>query len=262
MIMFILPAREGLHWRRWYFSDLSLGGIPKPFFDSGFRSCRIISDISIEDYTMDQNAGFILEVFSDYVWPWCYFITGRVERLKEEYEIGIRWIAFPLHPETPEEGMSLEELFKGRGIDLPASMGRLEKVATELGLPWGRRTRTYNSRRAQELGKWAEASGQGDEFHMAVFHAYFADGRNIADISVLKEIVGKIGLDGRTAELVLAEKTFKEAVDHDWEYSRTCGITAVPTFMVDGRRVIGAQPYQALADLVTAAGGKIRDLTS
>ena len=141
-------------------------------------------------------------------------------------------------------------------------MGRLEKVAAELGLPWGRRTRTYNSRRAQELGKWAEASGQGDEFHMAVFHAYFADGRNIADISVLKEIVGKIGLDGRTAEQVLAEKTFKEAVDHDWEYSRTCGITAVPTFMVDGRRVIGAQPYQALADLVTAAEGKIRDLTS
>ena len=158
--------------------------------------------------------------------------------------------------------MSLEELFKGRGLDLPAAMGRLEKVAAELGLPWGRRTRTYNSRRAQELGKWAEASGQGDEFHMAVFHAYFVDGRNIADISVLKEIVGKIGLDGRTAEQVLAEKTFKEAVDHDWEYSRTCGITAVPTFMVDGRRVIGAQPYQALADLVTAAGGKKRDLTS
>ena len=53
---------------------------------------------------MDQNDGFILKVFSDYVVPWCYFITGRVARLKEDYEIGIRWIAFPLHPETPEEG--------------------------------------------------------------------------------------------------------------------------------------------------------------
>jgi predicted DsbA family dithiol-disulfide isomerase len=55
-----------------------------------------------------------------------------------------------------------------------------------------------------------------------------------------------------------AERTFKEAVDRDWEYSRTCGITAVPTFMVDGRKVVGAQPYQALEDLVRAAGANMR----
>jgi predicted DsbA family dithiol-disulfide isomerase len=170
----------------------------------------------------------------------------------------IRWIAFPLHPETPEDGLSLEELFKGRQIDLPTAMENLQKVATELGLPWGRRTRTYNSRRAQELGKWAEALDKGDEFHLAVFRAYFADGKNIADISVLKEIAWAIGLDGQMAEQVLAEGTFKETVDRDWEYSRISGITAVPTFMVDGQKVVGAQPYQVLEDLVRAAGGKMR----
>ena len=137
-------------------------------------------------------------------------------------------------------------------------MEHLQKVAAELGLPWGMRTRTYNSRRAQELGKWAEALGRGDEFHLAVFRAYFAAGRNIADISVLKEIAGAIGLDGRMAEQALAERTFTAAVDRDWEYSRTCGITAVPTFMVEGRKAVGAQPYRALQDLVTAAGGKMR----
>jgi predicted DsbA family dithiol-disulfide isomerase len=171
----------------------------------------------------------------------------------------IRWIAFPLHPETPEEGMSLEELFKGREIDLPMSMERLKKVAAELGLPWRVPTRTCNSRRAQELGKWAEALGQGDEFHLAVFQAYFAEGKNIADISVLQEIAGMIGLDGWMAAQVLAEGTFKEAVDHDGEYARTWGITAVPTFMIDGRKVVRAQPYQALQDLVTASGGKRRN---
>jgi predicted DsbA family dithiol-disulfide isomerase len=175
--------------------------------------------------------------------------------LKEEYGTEVRWIAFPLHPETPEEGMSLEELFKGREIDPHSSVERLKKVAAELGLPWGMRTRTYNSRRAQELGKWAESLNKGEEFHIAVFQAYFVHGRNIADISILKEIAGEIGLDGQEAELALAERTFKEAVDRDWEYSRNCGITAVPTFMVDGWKVVGAQPYQALADLVRMAGG-------
>jgi predicted DsbA family dithiol-disulfide isomerase len=154
--------------------------------------------------------------------------------------------------------MSLQDLFKGRGIDLPSSMGRLKQVAAELGLPWGRRTRTYNSRRAQELGKWAVALGRGDEFHLAVFQAYFAAGRNIADVAVLQAIAGTIGLDVRMAAQALAEQTFQAAVDRDWEYSRTCGITAVPTFMVAGRQVVGAQPYQALVDLVTAAGGNKR----
>jgi predicted DsbA family dithiol-disulfide isomerase len=137
-------------------------------------------------------------------------------------------------------------------------MERLQKIAAELGLPWGRRTRTYNSRRAQELGKWAETWGKGEEFHLAVFQAYFAAGRNIAEISVLQEIAGTIGLEGRSAAQVLAERTFQEAVDRDWEYSRTCGITGVPTFRVEGQKVVGAQPYQTLVDLVTAAGGDRR----
>jgi predicted DsbA family dithiol-disulfide isomerase len=154
--------------------------------------------------------------------------------------------------------MDLEELFKGRDIDIPSAMGHLEQVAAELGLPWGMRARTYNSRRAQELGKWAEALGKGDEFHLAVFQAYFAAGRNIADLAVLKEIAGTIGLNARKAEQALVEGTFKEAVDRDWKYSRSCGVTAVPTFMVAGRKVVGAQPYPALRDLVTAAGGKMR----
>ena len=157
-----------------------------------------------------------------------------------------------MHPETPEEGMTLEELFKGREIDLDASMERLKKVAAELGLPWGVRTRTYNSRKAQELGKWAESLNKGDEFHMAVFQAYFVHGRNIADISILKDLAETVGLDGRKANEALTEKTFKEAVDMDWRYSRTCGITAVPTFMADGQKVVGAQPYQALEDFIKA----------
>ena len=50
------------------------------------------------------------------------------------------------------------------------------------------------------IGKWAESVDKGDEVHMAVFNAYFADGLNIGDVSVLVELAGSIGLDGRKAE--------------------------------------------------------------
>ena len=184
----------------------------------------------------------------------CYFITGRIDRLRKEYEIDLKWIAFPLHPETPEEGLTLDELFAGRGIDIPALLAHLQGVADQLGLPFGVRQKTFNSRRAQELGKWAEILGRGEEFHLAVFRAYFADGLNIARVSVLTGLVEAMNLDVAEAEEVLAAGTYKQQVDRDWDYSRTNGITAVPTFMAGSRTVVGAQPYEALEQLVSAAG--------
>jgi len=140
---------------------------------------------------------------------------------------------------------------------LSASMDRLNRVAAELGLPWGTRTRTFNSRRAQELGKWAESLNRGDAFHLTVFQAYFVHGLNIGKISVLAELAASVGLDGRRAEEVLTKGSFREAVDRDWEYSRACRITAVPTFVADRRMVIGAQPYEALEELVGGAGATL-----
>ena len=68
----------------------------------------------------------------------------------------VRWVHFPLHPETPAEGASLEALFAGRDIDLEAMYAHMKSLMDEEGLPYGRRTHTYNSRLAQELGTWAD----------------------------------------------------------------------------------------------------------
>lgn len=158
----------------------------------------------------------------------------------------VRWRSFPLHPETPEHGLTLEELFAGRNMDIPGVLAGLKRVADELSLPWGDRQRTYNSRLAQELGKWAEVKGKGDEFHMAVFHAYFAEGRNIAKREVLADLATAVGLPKEEAWEVLESRGFKAAVDEDWRLSREWGITAVPTFVIDQDRVVGAQPYKVL----------------
>lgn len=135
-------------------------------------------------------------------------------------------------------------------------MARLKQVADELDLPVRERTRVYNSRRATELGKWAEAQGRGDAFHEAIFRAYFAEGRNISDVAVLREICAELGLDPDEAEGVLSGGPYRRAVDDDWDYSRRLGVTAVPTFLADGRAVVGAQPYEVLERLVQGAGAK------
>lgn len=131
---------------------------------------------------------------------------------------------------------------------------KLRLTAAELGLPFGPRTRTYNSRRAQELGLWAEDQGLGASFHMAAFRAYFVDGLNLAKHSVLLELVRQVGLQVPDAETVLTDRTYASKVDKDWEDSRFMGITAVPTFVMGQHKLVGAQSLESLSELVTLYG--------
>jgi len=182
----------------------------------------------------------------------------RIDPLRKNYEIEVRWTAFPLHPETPENGLTLEELFAGQPVDIKKIMSRLKQVAEELGLPLGERRKTYNSRLAQELAKWAESKGKGDPFHESVFRAYFVDGKNIGKVDELVALVKPIGLPEKEARSALESRAFKEAVDADWSRSRTFGITGVPTFLVDHRATVGFQPYEALEKFLKTCGVKQR----
>lgn len=186
----------------------------------------------------------------------------RIEQLRKNFEIEIRWVAFPLHPETPEDGMTLEELFAGRNYDIGKSMLRLKQVADELGLPLAPRKKTYNSRLAQELAKWAELQGKGDPFHEAVFRAYFVNGINIGKGDELVSLSKSIGFPEKEARSVLESRTFKEAVDTDWSHSRELGITGVPTFVIGNQAAVGFQPYENLEQFLKSCGGKKRSLSS
>jgi predicted DsbA family dithiol-disulfide isomerase len=195
----------------------------------------------------------VLEVFSDYVCPWCYLGSARVARLKQAHGVQVKFVHFPLHPETPAEGKSLEELFAGRGYDIPKMQAQMRARMAAEGLPYGDRKMTFNSRLAQELAKWAEMQPGGEAIHDALFRAYFVDGRNIGDVDVLVQVAESVGLSADAAREVLEKRSFKAAVDADWQKSREYGVTGVPTYVAGQRGVVGAQPYEVLEQLLKEA---------
>ena len=67
--------------------------------------------------------------------------------------MNVTWVHFPLHPDTPAQGILIEKLFAGRDIDMDAMYSRMKSLMDDEGLAYGKRTHTYNSRLAQELGK-------------------------------------------------------------------------------------------------------------
>jgi predicted DsbA family dithiol-disulfide isomerase len=183
----------------------------------------------------------------------------RIEKLKQAFEVETKLVHFPLHPETPLEGRSIAELYAGRNVDPEAMYARMKGLMDAEGLPYGRRTHTYNSRLAQELGKWADTQTGGEALHDALYRAYFVDNRNIGDPEILVEIAQSVGLPADEARAVLAERRFKDAVDADWEKSHAYGVTGVPTFVAARYGVVGAQPYEVLAELLEKAGAARRD---
>ena len=139
-------------------------------------------------------------------------------------------------------------------------MDHLKQVASKLGLPLGERKKTYNSRLAQELGKFAEWKGKGDEFHKAMFRAYFVDGQNIGKNSILVKLAESIHLNGKNAQKVIQDRTYKDAVDLDWKRSYEIGVTAVPTFLFNNQRLVGAQNFETLETLLLSNNVKRRSL--
>jgi len=129
-------------------------------------------------------------------------------------------------------------------------VNQLRTTAAKFGLGFGDRTMTYNSRLAQEVGLWAETEGLGHKFHMNVFKAYFVQGLNIGLKNVLIDLIESSGLDPVKGEKIIEKREFSNAVDSDWKLSRTKGVTAVPTFIYENNRLVGAQSFEALEKLI------------
>ena len=180
----------------------------------------------------------------------------RIVKLRTEHNVKIEWVHFPLHPETPVEGRSLADLFAGRGVDRKAMNAQMKARMDAEGLPYGERAMTYNSRLAQEVGKWADTQPGGEAIHDAMFRAYFVDARNIGDPDVILDIVKQVGLPVDEAREGIEKRTFKDAVDEDWALSRQLGVTGVPTFVAGRYGVVGAQPYETLERLVERAAAE------
>jgi predicted DsbA family dithiol-disulfide isomerase len=183
----------------------------------------------------------------------------RIEKLRRTFDIDTTLVHFPLHPDTPPEGRSMAEFYAARNLDPEAMYQRMKRLMDAEGLPYGRRTHTYNSRLAQELGKWADTQPGGAALHDALYRAYFVEARNIGDPEVLLDVAQSVGLPAAEARAVLDERRFKDAVDADWEKSRDYGVTGVPTFVVGDRGVVGAQPYDVLEQFVEEMGARRRE---
>ena len=93
-----------------------------------------------------------------------------------------------------------------------------------------------------------------------MFEAYFTGLNDISDTDFLVEVGESTGLDGAALRAAVENGTYRQQVLDGINWSRSVGVTAVPTFVFDEQYgVVGAQDYAVLRNVMTELGHAPRD---
>ncbi|MEO9527132.1 DsbA family oxidoreductase [Roseibium sp.] len=207
---------------------------------------------------LDMNEVLQIDIVSDVVCPWCIVGFKQLEQAIADTGVSaaIKWHPFELNPDMPEDGENLRaHIMRKYGSTAEQSRearAHLTGLGAGLGIDF-RFTddmRMVNTFKAHQLLHWAGPEGLEHPLKMALFEAYFKDGRDVSNIEVLADIAGAVGLDRQEAIQVLQDARFAEAVREEQGFWTENGIQGVPAVVFERRHLItgaqGAENYAAI----------------
>jgi len=181
--------------------------------------------------------------YSDYLCPWCWNASRRLERLVAEYEgrVEIEWRSYLLRPEK-KVGRDLERFRQYTESWMrPAAepdAGAFRIWSSTAGPP------THSLPPHQVAKAAARVSGAAfAKIHDPLMTAYFADNRDISDFDVLRSIWGEAELPEEAFEQSHLE-AIRRQIFREFAEARDLGATGVPALRrADNDAVIvGAHP--------------------
>ncbi|NLS29006.1 hypothetical protein S2M10_40200 [Sphingomonas sp. S2M10] len=197
-----------------------------------------------------------IDFVSDIVCPWCVIgLKGLEEALARAADVvtaEIRFHPFELNPAMAPEGENIVEHIGRKYGATPeqsaATRAMIRERAAALGftMAMGDDSRIYNTFDAHRLLHWAGLAGDQRALKLALFTAYFTEGKNPGERAVLLTAAEKAGLDVAEAARVLDEGACADEVRSEEALWQSRGIQSVPAIVVDQRYLIsGGQPPEA-----------------
>ena len=168
-----------------------------------------------------------LDIISDPICPWCYIGKAKLDDAlasMPDHPFDIRWRPFRLNPDMPPEGMDRRSYLEGKFGGKEKARQVYDQIAQAaeaagLDIDFSRIARTPSTVDAHRLIRWARTEGAQGRVVDALFHAYFEDGLDISDRSVLLDIAEAAELDrGVVAALLESDADRVEVIEeeNDW----------------------------------------------
>jgi predicted DsbA family dithiol-disulfide isomerase len=204
-----------------------------------------------------------VDVVSDVACPWCYLGKRRLEEavslVQADIDVAIRWRPYRLDPTIPPEGIDRNDYIIRKFGSLDAigpahaqleAYGRAEGIDYRFDLI----ARSADTTDAHRVIRWSGAENREDAVVERLFAAYFSEGADIGDRSVLASVAADCGLDGARIVERLSTDEDRDAVAAEIEEAYRIGVTGVPCFIVARRyAVVGAHPGESIAAAIRKA---------
>ena len=190
-----------------------------------------------------------LDVFADYICPFCRLAEPALEQLRREYP-GIEVVrrSFELRPSiVPPFDPNADYLQK---VWESSVYPLAERTGVTMRMP----SVFPRTRRTHEAAHWARSIGRFDDYHAALLAAYFERGEDIGEIETLVSLARALQMSEADLRAALVSRAFEQNVIDDEELAKEMDVGSVPAFIGNGRfGVIGVQPLEVLRDLVERA---------
>ena len=200
-----------------------------------------------------------IEIWSDYVCPFCYIGKRRLEEalastnLTDKAEVVFK--AFQLDPNTPvdTEALMLDGLAQKYNVSLGEAekmMANVSEQAKTVGLTYNvDEMKAANTFNAHRLAKLAEQEGKGDTVSERLLQGSFVKGEALGNEETLLTIAEEAGLSKDRVRHMLASDEFADEVRSDIAEAGQIGVQGVPFFVINRKYAIsGAQPAEAFAE--------------
>ena len=216
---------------------------------------------------MTEPRKLSIDIWSDVMCPWCLVGWGNLSQalgqLEGEIEAEIRWHAFELNPDMPDEGEERTAHIArkyGRTIEQSKEVqGQMRAAAEAAGVSLDYQgdepapdAMMWNTFAAHRLLTWAlEEHGPKAQtrLKLALFEAHFNHRRRIGERDVLLDVAEGAGLDPDAAAAALDREDIARKTRTEEQAAMEMNITGVPAMLVEGRFIIpGAQPPEAYAN--------------
>lgn len=166
----------------------------------------------------NENAPVVINVYSDFNCPFCRVVNTMVHKLAKHHRVLVNEIAFPLD--------------KSCNYDIHATLG-------------GHETSCLGAR-------YAIAAKKQNKFWAVANHLFYNTYANEEDMIIgLKKAHLGLNIEKLTSD-ANSEESFKE-VQQEIQLAKRRGITATPSFEINGVLYVGAMPYDELAQKVDLA---------
>lgn len=207
-----------------------------------------------------------IDIVSDVVCPWCAIGYGNLTQALEQLtsvQANVQWHPFQLNPYMGKEGQDINEHISEKyGLtdkQMEDNKQNIKAMGKKAGfdISFDKRARIYNTLDCHILLHFAQEKDKQTELKLALFKAYFTDGKDVSDRAVLIDAVESVGLDKQEAEIALDSEHYKKTVQDEESKFKSMGISSVPAFIINNKYLLsGGQPVENFIQSLTEIAEK------